>query len=65
MRSFLGSVDNPELMIYRVEPERVRFMREWAWITTKCRSNSSRLRFFLKAPPFGGSVEAARFRRLK
>ncbi|MBI1357544.1 MAG: pyridoxamine 5-phosphate oxidase [Acidobacteria bacterium] len=30
MRSFLGTVDNPELMLYRVEPERVRFMREWA-----------------------------------
>ena len=30
MRSFLGSIDNPELMVYRIEPERVRFMREWA-----------------------------------
>jgi len=30
MRSFLGSVCNPELIVYRIEPERVRFMREWA-----------------------------------
>ena len=27
---FLGSIDNPEFMLYRVVPERVRFMREWA-----------------------------------
>lgn len=30
LRSFLKTVDNPEFMLYRVEPERVRFMREWA-----------------------------------
>lgn len=30
MRQYLGSVDNPELIVYRIEPERVRFMREWA-----------------------------------
>ena len=30
MRKFLGSIDNPELIVYRIEPERVRFMREWA-----------------------------------
>ena len=30
MRSFLGSIDNPELIVYRIEAERVRFMREWA-----------------------------------
>lgn len=30
LRSYLGSVDNPELMLYRVVPNRVRFMREWA-----------------------------------
>lgn len=30
LRSFLRSIDNPEFMLYRVEPERVRFMREWA-----------------------------------
>ncbi len=30
LRSYLGSLDNPELLIYRVTPNRVRFMREWA-----------------------------------
>ncbi len=30
LRSYLGSLDNPELVIYRVVPHRVRFMREWA-----------------------------------
>jgi general stress protein 26 len=30
LRRYLGSPDNPELIIYRVRPERVRFMREWA-----------------------------------
>ena len=30
LRSFLGQVDNPEFMLYRVDPIRVRFMREWA-----------------------------------
>ncbi len=30
LRRYLGSVDNPELIIYRLRPERVRFMREWA-----------------------------------
>ena len=30
LRQYLGSVDNPQLIIYRVKPERVRFMREWA-----------------------------------
>ena len=30
LRSCLGSIDNPELIIYRVTPQRVRFMREWA-----------------------------------
>jgi general stress protein 26 len=29
MRQYLGSVDNPELIVYRVRPVRVRFMREW------------------------------------
>jgi len=28
--SYLGTVDNPELIIYRIRPTRVRFMREWA-----------------------------------
>jgi general stress protein 26 len=30
LRAYLGSVDNPELILYRVTPSRVRFMREWA-----------------------------------
>ncbi len=30
LKNYLGSVDNPELIIYRIRPERVRFMREWA-----------------------------------
>jgi general stress protein 26 len=30
LRRYLGTPDNPELIIYRVIPERVRFMREWA-----------------------------------
>ena len=30
LRSYLGSIDNPELIIYQVTPIRVRFMREWA-----------------------------------
>ena len=30
MRSFLGTIDNPELIIYRIAPHRVRYMKEWA-----------------------------------
>lgn len=30
LRNFLGSLDNPDLIIYRIEPNRVRFMQEWA-----------------------------------
>ena len=30
LRQYLGSADNPQLIIYKVIPERVRFMREWA-----------------------------------
>lgn len=30
LRNYLGSIDNPELLVYRVCPKRVRFMREWA-----------------------------------
>jgi general stress protein 26 len=30
LRQYLGSIDNPSLIVYRVQPERVRFMREWA-----------------------------------
>jgi general stress protein 26 len=30
LRQYLGSLDNPEFLLYRVRPTRVRFMREWA-----------------------------------
>ncbi|MGC4013163.1 MAG: pyridoxamine 5'-phosphate oxidase family protein [Luteolibacter sp.] len=30
LRAYLGTPDNPALIIYRIRPERVRFMREWA-----------------------------------
>ncbi|MCB1091981.1 MAG: pyridoxamine 5'-phosphate oxidase family protein [Verrucomicrobiae bacterium] len=30
LRRYLGSLDNPALIIYRIVPNRVRFMREWA-----------------------------------
>jgi general stress protein 26 len=30
LRAFLGAIDNPEFVLYRIEPRRVRFMREWA-----------------------------------
>ena len=30
LRQYLGSVDNPDLVVYRISPNRVRYMREWA-----------------------------------
>jgi general stress protein 26 len=30
MQQYLGSIDNPELIVYRMLPQQVRFMREWA-----------------------------------
>ncbi|NBR84164.1 MAG: pyridoxamine 5-phosphate oxidase [Verrucomicrobia bacterium] len=30
MRQFLGSLDNPQLLVYRIRPTRVRYMQEWA-----------------------------------
>ena len=30
LRQYLGTIDNPELIVYRVRPHRVRYMREWA-----------------------------------
>jgi general stress protein 26 len=30
LRQYLGSMENPNLIVYRIRPERVRFMREWA-----------------------------------
>jgi general stress protein 26 len=30
LRSYLGTIDNPEFLLYRINPTQVRFMREWA-----------------------------------
>lgn len=30
LRRYLGESDNPQLLIYVIRPDRVRFMREWA-----------------------------------
>ena len=30
LRRYLGSIDDPELIVYKIIPLRVRFMREWA-----------------------------------
>ena len=30
LQQFLGSMDHPELIVYRIEPTRVRYMQEWA-----------------------------------
>ena len=30
LRHYLDSIDNPTLLIYRIDPTEVRFMREWA-----------------------------------
>ena len=30
MRQYLGAIDNPQLIVYRIVPSQVRFMREWA-----------------------------------
>src|SRR5438132_12374605 len=30
LRQYLGSIDNPELIVYRIKPNRVRYMKEWA-----------------------------------
>lgn len=30
LRQYLGSLDNPQLIVYRIKPSRVRFMKEWA-----------------------------------
>ncbi len=30
LRNYLGSIDNPELIVYRIDPTQVRYMREWA-----------------------------------
>jgi general stress protein 26 len=30
LRHYLGHIDNPEFILYRIRPTRIRFMREWA-----------------------------------
>jgi general stress protein 26 len=30
MRQFLGTLDNPQLIVYRIRPTQVRYMQEWA-----------------------------------
>ena len=30
LRQYLGSIDNPQLIVYRITPTRVRYMQEWA-----------------------------------
>ncbi len=30
LRQYLKRIDNPEFILYRIRPNRVRFMREWA-----------------------------------
>ncbi len=30
LRQFLGSVENPQLIVYRIIPTQVRYMQEWA-----------------------------------
>ena len=30
LQYYLGSIDNPELIVYKISPVRVRFMLEWA-----------------------------------
>jgi general stress protein 26 len=30
LRKYLGSLENPELIVYRMRPTRVRYMKEWA-----------------------------------
>jgi len=30
LRHYLGTPDNPDLVIYRIRPSRVRYMQEWA-----------------------------------
>jgi len=30
LRQYLGSIDNPALIVYKMVPEKVRYMQEWA-----------------------------------
>ena len=43
LRQYLGSLDNSELIVYCIRPNRVRFMREWAleYMEVPCESLDS------------------------
>ncbi|WP_406699163.1 pyridoxamine 5'-phosphate oxidase family protein [Singulisphaera sp. Ch08] len=30
LRQYLGAIDNPQFLLYRIRPARVRYMKEWA-----------------------------------
>ena len=30
LRQYLGTIDNPELIVYVIRPMRVRYMQEWS-----------------------------------
>src|SRR5438128_1507438 len=30
LRQYLGKIDNPEFILYRIRPTRIRYMKEWA-----------------------------------
>ena len=30
LRQYLGTLDNPQLIVYRIRPTQVRYMQEWA-----------------------------------
>jgi general stress protein 26 len=47
LRQYLGSIDNPELIVYRIEPARVRFMKECALEYYEVPVESRRLRVCL------------------
>lgn len=32
LRAYLGTIDNPEFVLYRIAPRRARYMREWALV---------------------------------
>ncbi len=36
MRQFLGTPDNPQLIVYRIRPTQVRYMQEWALSYFEC-----------------------------
>jgi general stress protein 26 len=44
LRQYLGDITNPQLILYRIRPTRVRFMREWALDYYEVPLNPSELR---------------------